>query len=68
MVAKLVEEAKAEFPDLRLEEVDITVHPDVAVKYRVMATPALAINGKLEFMGVPKGAALRTRLREAQGR
>jgi protein-disulfide isomerase len=48
--------------------VDITERPDAAVKYRVMATPALAINGKLEFMGVPKEEALRARLREARDR
>jgi len=49
---------KAEFPDLRLEEVDITEHPDVAVRYRIMATPAIAINGRLAFTGVPREADL----------
>jgi hypothetical protein len=65
---KLVEEAKAEIPDLHLEEVDITEHPEVAVKYRVMSTPALAINGKLEFLGVPREEALRARLLAAARR
>jgi hypothetical protein len=59
LVAKLIEEAKAEIPDLHLEEVDITEHPEVAVKYRVMATPAIAINGRLAFTGVPREADLR---------
>lgn len=68
MVAKLVEDAKVEIPGLHLEEVDITEHPDVAVKYRVMSTPAIAINGRLEFLGVPKEEALRAKLREARGR
>ncbi len=67
MVAKLIEEAKAEIPDLHLHEVDITEHPEVAVKYRVMSTPAIAINGRLEFLGVPKEEALLARLRAAQG-
>ena len=62
MVAKLIEEAKAEIPDLHFEEVDITEHPDVAVKYRVMATPAIAINGRLAFTGVPCEADLRRAL------
>lgn len=65
---KLVEEAKIEIPDLHLEEVDITEHPEVAVRYRVMSTPALAINGKLEFLGVPREEALRARLLAAAGR
>ena len=59
---------KAEFPDLRLEEVDITEHPGVAVRYRVMATPAIAINGRLAFTGAPREADLRRALREIQMR
>lgn len=38
------------------------------MKYRVMATPAIAINGKVEFVGVPTKAALRARLLSAAGR
>ena len=37
------------------------------MKYRVMATPAITINGKVEFVGVPKEAALRARLLAAAG-
>ena len=62
MVAKLVEAARAGIPDLEFEEVDITEHPEVAVKYRVMATPAIAINGRLAFTGVPREADLRRAL------
>ena len=62
MVAKLVEEARAEIRDLHLVEMDITEHPEVAVKYRVMATPAIAINGRLAFTGVPREADLRRAL------
>jgi len=51
LVAKLVEEARAEILDLQFEEVDITEHPETAVKYRVMATPAIAISGRLVFTG-----------------
>ena len=53
---------REEHPDIRWTEIDITEHPEVAVKYRVMSTPAIAINGKLEFMGVPKEEELRRRL------
>ena len=59
MVAKLTEEAKAEIPDLHFREVGITEHPEVAIKYRVMFTPAIAINGGLAFTGVPREAELR---------
>lgn len=62
LVAKLIEQAKAEIPDLYFEEVDITERPEVAVRYRVLATPAIAINGKVEFVGVPTEETLRVRL------
>ena len=44
-------------------EVDITQQPEVAVRYRVVSTPAIAINGRLEFRGVPREDALLERLR-----
>jgi hypothetical protein len=61
----MIEHARAEAPDVRLMEVDITEHPEVAVRYRVLTTPAIAINGKLEFLGVPREEALLARLRAA---
>ncbi len=62
LVTKLIEQAKAEIADLHVEEVDITERPELAVKYRVMSVPAIAINGRLEFMGVPREEELRRRL------
>jgi hypothetical protein len=67
MAAKLIEEARGAMPGLELDEVDITERPDVAVRYGVMATLAIAINGRLEFRGVPREDALRARLRAAAG-
>ena len=54
-------------PNIQIEEIDVAANPAVAVKYRVMATPAIAINGKLEFTGVPREDALLARLRGAAG-
>jgi hypothetical protein len=48
-----------------MEIINLADHPDVAVKYRVMATPAIAINGVLSFSGTPKEGDLRQRLLEA---
>ncbi len=67
MVATLIEKAKAEVPEIHVEEIDVAANPAVAVKYRVMSTPAIAINGKLEFTGVPREDALLARLRAAAG-
>jgi protein-disulfide isomerase len=65
LVVGLIEKAKNEVPDIRVEEIDVAANPAVAVKYRVMATPAIAINGTLQFTGVPREDALLARLREA---
>ncbi len=65
MVAALIEKAKAEVPDVHVEAIDVAADPAVAVKYRVMSTPAIAINGRLEFTGVPREDALLARLRTA---
>jgi hypothetical protein len=65
LVAKLIQEASAGLEGLQLDEVDVSERPDVAVKYGVMSTPAIAINGRLEFSGVPREGALRARLRAA---
>ncbi len=43
----------------------MAANPAVAVKYRVMATPAIAIDGRLEFTGIPREEALRARLEAA---
>ena len=53
---------------MHVEEVDVVANPTVAVKYRVMATPAIAIDGKLEFTGVPREEALRAKLLAAAAR
>lgn len=59
MALAVIESVRAEHPDLTLEIVDIGAHPDAAVRYGVMATPAIAINHRLAFTGVPREADLR---------
>lgn len=64
MVATLIERVKSQISDIQVEEIDVAANPTVGVKYRVMATPAIAINGTLEFTGVPREEALLARLVE----
>ena len=63
----MIEKAKSLVPDIQVEEINVAANPAVAVKYRVMSMPAIAINGKLEFTGVPREEALLARLRSAAG-
>ena len=65
LVATLIEKARNQVPNIQIEDIDVAGNPAVAVKYRVMATPAIAINGKLEFTAVPREDALLARLRGA---
>ena len=50
------------FPDLEVREWDLVDHPELGPRYGVMATPAIVINGRLEFRGVPKEQAFLERL------
>ena len=65
MVVALIEKAKSQVSDIQVEEIDVAANPAVGVKYRVMSTPAIAINGKLEFTGIPREDALLARLMSA---
>ena len=39
---------------MKYELIDITKNPAILEKYPVMTAPGVVINGKLEFVGVPK--------------
>jgi len=56
MLKNLTDELKG---DITIEEVDITAEPTRAAQYGVMSVPAVAINGILKFVGVPKREELR---------
>lgn len=36
-----------------LKEIDVVEHPEIAVKHGIFSTPAILLNGKLEFRGLP---------------
>lgn len=64
MVFGLLERVKAQGAALTVTEVDITAHPEIVQQYGILATPAVAIDGRLEFSGVPTARQLRARLQE----
>ncbi len=67
MALEVIDSVRATRPDVALKIVDVSLAPEVAVKYGVTATPAIAINGQLAFRGIPREDALRARLRMAAG-
>lgn len=63
---RLIDKVKTDMPDLEVDTIDVTEHPEVAQKYMLMSAPGIVINGKLEFMGVPSEEELRRKIREHQ--
>lgn len=61
MLESLSEELNGE---ITVEEVDITIDTTRAAQYGIMSVPAIAINGELKFMGVPKKEELKNALME----
>ena len=64
MVFGLLEKVKVQGTALTVTEVDITVHPELVQQHRILATPAIVMDGRLEFRGVPTARQLLARLRE----
>jgi protein-disulfide isomerase len=58
----VVGKAKARFPEIAVREWNLADHPELGPRYGVMATPAIVINGRLEFGGVPREQAFHERL------
>ncbi len=68
-VKNMLEDLSKEFGDqLTVEEVDITVDTTRASQYGVMSVPAIAINGVLKFIDVPKKEDLRNAILEEMER
>jgi hypothetical protein len=51
-------------PELDWRFLDIEKDPNAMVKYAVPMTPAIVINGKIEFIGLPKRAKLESKIRD----
>jgi glutaredoxin len=59
---RLVRQIAPDYPDVEVREIHILDAPDRVVEYGVFSTPFIVIDGKLEFVGVPKENDLRHRL------
>jgi len=64
MVEQLVEEAKKEIGDeMEVEIINIMRDRKRAVDHGIMAVPAIAINGVVEFVGAPSKEELMDKLK-----
>ena len=59
LIKKIKAEEKLKF---KIEELDITEHPELLQKYQIMTSPGIVIDGKLEFTGKPSENKLKEKL------
>jgi thiol-disulfide isomerase/thioredoxin len=62
VVQKIVAQGAREFPGLSYRTIDVAESPEIGTRYGILSTPAIIINDKLVFRGVPKEKALRKKL------
>lgn len=53
-----------DFPQITVQEIDVTEHPEVALRHRLMACPAVAVDGTVHFVGGVDERALRAMVQE----
>ncbi|MEA4957352.1 hypothetical protein SDC9_34105 [bioreactor metagenome] len=64
MAEQVVDEAKKEIGDeMEVEVINIMTDRQRAVDYGIMAVPAIAINGVVEFVGAPSKNELMAKLK-----
>ncbi|MEM1993927.1 MAG: thioredoxin family protein [Nitrososphaerales archaeon] len=64
-VSKVVDDLKKQNVFVIVEEVDVLKQPEIRLKYEITSTPALVVNGRLVFVGVPHEDEIRRFIEEA---
>jgi len=59
---RLVRQVAPDYAGVEVREIHILDAPDRVVDYGVFTTPFIVIDGKVEFVGVPRESDLRDRL------
>lgn len=63
----VIEKVQQDFPDMKVEYVDVTQHPEILQQHRVLSAPGIVVNGKLEYTGGLDESAFRARLEGIRG-
>ncbi len=56
---------RPEFPEIRVEIIDVTEHPEEAQRYGLMSAPGVVVNGRLVLSGTGSEEKIRERLKAA---
>jgi thioredoxin family protein len=67
MLEEVISEHEDELAGIQVTTVDVLSEPEAVIRYGILSTPALAINGKLRSVGVPKRSELLRMLTEEAG-
>ena len=59
---RLVRQVAPDYAGVEVREIHITDAADRVVEYGVFSTPFIVIDGRLEFVGVPRESDLRQRI------
>lgn len=59
---ELIEKIKNDFPKLKIKVMNILEHPELVEKYKIISVPAIVIDEKLEFVGIPSKEELKKKL------
>jgi thioredoxin 1 len=61
-VASTIQKVGMNVLDLSVKVVDVVAHPEIGLKYEIRSTPAIAINGQLVFIGLPREEDLKAKI------
>ncbi|SDH77633.1 Glutaredoxin [Pseudomonas benzenivorans] len=64
---RVIEKVQPDFPDLKVEYIDVTQHPEILQQYQVLSAPGIVINGKLQYTGGLDETAFREQLGKLSG-
>lgn len=68
LLDQVIAEHRGELGKVEIKLIDVLSEPELVIRYGVLSTPALAINGSLCFVGVPKKSELAQKMiAEARG-
>lgn len=63
---KVLSWLRGQMPDLDYREVDPREEPEYAAKFHIKYAPGLIVDGRIEFVGIPRERMLLDRLRQIQ--
>jgi hypothetical protein len=67
-LGSLASRLRAEHPDLRVDVLDPTASAPILAKFKLKFGPAILINGRIEFVGVPRFRLLVERILTSEKR